>query len=97
MSVPEDAKKVELYMDRIRKVSERYLQRLAEREGVTVALSVTANIATDHFAIVLLMIQSQGGDITEFADMMMELVRRKVVAEADFEHILIKSKQSTKH
>lgn len=64
-------------LDRLAPLMHRYLEKTLRQHGGTVSLSVAANISTSLMAYALTIVESHGGNVDEFVNVMMQETKNK--------------------
>jgi hypothetical protein len=73
----EAIEKVGKYLERLDPLSQRYITKIIDKDGTSVALSVACNMSTSLMCVAMLLVEASNGDVDEFMEMVIqELVQK---------------------
>lgn len=83
MEHDKEIKEIAVLLARIEPFVQRYLDKMVDKHGATVTLSVSSDLATSMLAMCLLMIMRDHGDTDKFMKTMSRVIDAKVNAALD--------------
>lgn len=81
---------------RLEPVIHRFVERLMDRNGLDVSISVISNLATSFMAQAITMVETKGGDVDQFVKILMHETKIKYEsAKAQVESEMVLQKMMT--
>ena len=75
--VKEAMEKVGRYLERMEPMSQRYLNKIIDKDGASVALSVACNMSTSLMCVAMLLVEASDGNVDEFMEIVIQELIQK--------------------